>query len=1154
MNNLKRNIIILLSIIIFLIGQYFIFYKNNYLYSFIFTFISLLIFILIFYIDNLNFKQKMLFYINKIKNFVISIKLQKERKIAKKEEGPQIDVLKSGSFNFEIKIHKNIFLILLIILLFISQFLLFKQQILKFFILLLIMIYIFIYYIKLKVEHLKISLNFKKNYKLIIFVLGLFGLVAGWILLIKSNVRLQEIGTFITVLGVILCFLGLPENPDKRENNNLELKEEILLEDHKIFNTYLFKIIMFVLMSVFIILGNKFIVTNDKNLIAIYFYFIAIVFLFFGLPLINYRQKSLNEDNFIIKIIKILLILFAFNLALKGQNYFTKNNINEAVKLFFIATFIIAFIQPIYKNNTKQYEKVPVYIEVVFLLFVIILAVYFRLYEIDKRPFGLENDEMGGFLNNYLAVISGKFTPNVGNHGIGFNITSFYHFLFGHIDRVIVRLVGITIGIFSVPIFYFFIRRAINVPAAMFTTIIFAVLRWNVHYGRSAHFMHLTVLGAIAGLYFMIVALQRRDKLSYFFSGLSFGITWHGALTGWLVVVPLLTYFIFKSINEKFYLRRNYIGLFAFFLGFWIFTSIVIHNYFISTRIYFARIQEVSVFSKDPNAPRNVGKGIVDNTQRVLLMFNHQGDSRQRNSGGFPYEPTIDFTSAIFFAIGFIYCMYYSRHYLFYIMVMLFFSQAAGSIFSIEAPSAMRAIGTMTPMMFFIGVAFNVLFQSFKNLFGEKFTIRIIYPLLLILLLYKPVKDNYKQIFDRWINGLDELSTAAGMYSAELGLNYRIILFTETFYPGHPPYAFYRRDYYKVNNSSCPVDILSAISLIKDENFAILHIYDLWEMLSYWQRKFPESTVDDVDHHYFNKSVTAGGGLGRFFYGQKISNQEIQKIRGLKGTYYYSDGSIEVIQNDDAVFNDVKRNKIPYKVIWEGKFLLPQYGEVSFNKTGNANIKLYINNKKIEWGDFYSIPKGLNKIKIIAERKNFNENFSISYLRKEINKNNILANEKLTKLNYFIPEFMPEGLRGYFYSGTAWEESSLAWQEIDSYIYFPGVYLGSYYTLKWVGQINIKEDNYYRIYTQNNNYARVVIDDKWYIESGAIGNEKKAMEFLSGMKAQSSNGYFLTKGKHKIEIYGIKSHTIKLYWQKGQAGMPELMPPEILIPDLTIYD
>ena len=1053
-----------------------------------------------------------------------------------------------GSYlSFDLVVPKMAVLIISILVLVCSQYFLFTQKFSMFFAFVAVSVMMFVYFIRLKEPNIKFTVTLEKGVKILLLICGTACLLIGWFLLLKNNIALQEFGTAVTVVGIILTFLGLPENADKRDAAHLDLKEEILLADHKFANNYIFKAVMLILMVIFVVIGNKLLPSQETNLTAIYFYMAAIGCLFFALPLLSYRERPLI-DNIYTRIISLVVIIAAFFIALKGQVLFTQHNINEAVKLFFIAGFMFVFAAPVY-DAKKLEDKLPIKLEMVFLAVIIMVALWLRLYDLDLRPFGIENDEAGGFIFQFLGKLKGSSDYNVGNYGLGFNITSFFSWLLGgRTDRTVMKLVGVSLGVISVPIMYFFIRAAINARTAMFVTVIFTFLRWSVHYGRTSHFGFFTILGMLAAVYFIILALRRRDKLSFLMAGLSFGLTWHGVMTGFLVVVPIGIYFLFKSINEKRFFRKNFIGIVAFCLGFWVFTSIMVHNYFISSKIYFSRASEVSVFGGDPNAPRNVGKGILDNAKIVLLMFNHMGDSRQRNSGGMPNEPTVDFSTAIFFGIGLIYCMYYSRNYLFFIMVMLFFSQAAGSIFSIEAPSAMRAMGTMGPMLYFAGITFDIIWQSIKRVFGEKTAGTFIFPVLLVAMLWNPVKDNYNEYFGRWIGGMDELSTAAGKYSAELGEKYRILLFTSTYYPGHPPYKFYRHDY-KVSNTDCPEDGFQPITLITDENYAIFHHYDTWQMLSYWERKFPDSKIVEVDHHYFNKKLKPGEGMGKFFTAQLISNADIQKIRGLYATYVYAGGATEKVTNDDAAFNPDRAQKAPYKVSWSGQVYFMQYGDTAFTKQGGANVTLYIDGKKIEWGRNYQVLKGLNKIRIEAYRKDAADTFKISYVTKHLGMSGVFKEDTLTKLMYY-QDFMPEGLHAYFYGGTAWETDSLQWEEFEPYVYFNmASYIGNYTSLKWGGSLDIPADGSYYITAPSGAYSKLVIDGKWYMAVGSPPPDANVAAFLSKQKAMPVQSFNLKRGRHKLEIYATKTSDIRIVWRRGMNVAEEILPPELLTPD-----
>lgn len=1158
-----KIIFISFSIILFLIAQLFFLKFNNLSITIILTLLSFLFIFCIFFDNEIsNFLSKTLILFKKNEQLDKNLKTNKKENVisklnintinnlifkkirSKSSEGintKQSELKKNLIIN--IKISKLILIVLSILFIFIAQYFVFENKFNLFFIFVILSIILSTYYFIIKDNFLILKLNFEKGIKLLSFLSGFILLIIGWIFLIKNNIRMQEIGVGITTVGVILAFLGLPEN-EARKYTDTPINEFIF--NSGFFNNYFVKIFLILMMFVFFKIGNLFISSNDNSLVSIFMYLIAFIFLFFALP---FNNNSLNLNSKLTNIIRLIFVLISFYIAYKAQILFTKNNVLNAVKLYFISAFILVLAIPVNIPKNANENNIPKFIEFIFLLFILFVAIYFRFYEIDVRPLGFENDEAGGFLDNYLAVKKNIVNHAVGNRGLQFNITDFFIYIFKGWNRTIIKLPSLVVGTIFIFVIYFFIRRTISVESAMFVTIIAAVLRWHVHYSRSAHPMHFAVLAFAAALFFIYLAITKKDKLSFFLSGLFSGFSWHFVLTAWISAVPFFVYFFIKIITEKNFFNKNFNGIIAFFLGFWIFTSMIIHNYFISNRIYFARIQEVSVFSKDPNAPKNPGKGIIENTKNVLLMFNHMGDSRQRNSGGQPYEPTIDFTSAIFFGIGFIYCMYYSKYFLYFIIVMLFFSQAAGSIFSIEAPSAMRAIGTMTSMIFFIAVTFNILWISFKNVLPKKISNYIILPVLLFVPLFFIVKDNYNQYFKRWIGGLDELSTVAGMYAKELGENYRINLCTSTYYPGHPPFKIYKMDE-KAHSSNCPINIIHYMTLINNENYAVFFHYDTNEYLSYWLRKFPEAKYNEITHSHFNKKLKEGEGFGKFFDSVEISNEQIKNIQNLKGIYKNKSGIFAIIEKDLPELTNKFDDKLPYEVNWDGQIFIPFYGDVSFNKTGAADVKLFINDIKIEFNNFYRISRGIHNVKIIAVKNQLSNNFNLNFKIKEAKRFNIIFSDNLTRGYFYHKNFMSEGLLGKYYTSFVWDDDTIESEEINPYIYFHSGHIASYNSFKWSGYINITENNYYNFSANASGYLRYVIDNKYYFEMGALGDNKKAIDYFAGKNLQYAGDFvYLTKGLHKIEVYGIKTNAIKLYMKTKDNPILTLIQPEILIPD-----
>jgi len=477
-------------------------------------------------------------------------------------------------------------------------------------------------------------------------------------------------------------------------------------------------------------------------------------------------------------------------------------------------------------------------------------------------------------------------------------------------------------------------------------------------------------------------------------------------------------------------------------------------------------------------------------------------------------------------------------------MVMIFFSQAAGSIFSIEAPSAMRAIGTMIPVLFFIALVFDRLLSTTRKVFGQKLQILYI-PVLLAIFLIPIVKENYKQYFQRWIGGMDELATVAGMYSKELGKDYYVFLFTGLYYPGHPPFRIYRQDY-KVNSSGRLSYGIQKLSTINDENFAFFFHYDTWHLLPDFQRVyFPQAQIKIIDHKYYNPKLKDNG-MGEFVRALLVSNKEIKEKRGLKARYSFLKN--EVLTNKLPVFEKEFDSKIPYTVTWEGDILIPYYGRFRFINKGNADWTLYIDNNKIPANSEITLAEGFHPIKITAAKKKIDDIININIDAVEL-KGYTMQNRNLIKIDdKILYDFPNTGLHGYYYLGNSWDKDPIQTEVINETVFTNG----PLYTdcAKWSGSLIVPQDGIYNISAQNNGYLRIVIDDKYFWEQGAVVN-KNIEEYFKDKNMAKVYTFNLTHGKHRIDLYGLNVSNMILYWSINNAGSVSI-PIDCFEPDYKI--
>ncbi len=1141
-----KFIFIIVAIILFIAGQALIIVQNNYISGGVLSLFSFLI--LIFAITETHIKvlEFIALFIKKIKEIFSSISvselskriivpeervtLKKEKVLETKEEKEKkIEIKKpeiKEEFLVKILLTKRILIVIGFVLFFLAQYFLFKQKLLYCFVLLAIDIFIFLKILLMKESVLDLSFNLIKGVKLFFIFIGIVCIITGWILLINPRHNIQNIGVIFTTIGIILAYFGLPEN--EMGSAYSEAETDILFINYKFLDKFWVKILLLIFAFIMLKIGNFIMHDSNINMYCFVFYGLAIASFFFSLPWINFQEKF--YDNRLLNILKLLMIGVALYIAYKGQIDFTQDKVETAIIKYLIAAAIFIILFPVYSIK-EQEEKIPVFLEMVFLALIMLIGFYLRVKELNIRPFGLENDESAGM----ISVVKNFW---VGQHPIYAYVSELSYKLFGY-NRIGLRTQGVMMGMITIPAMYFAIRSVFNARIAIVMTLIFTFLRWNLHYSRSGHGTILMIVAETFAIYFILKAIQKRDKLTYFMAGLTTGLCWYGLLTGWLVVIMPAVYFAAKELTTRNFLKKNMIGIIVFILGFWVFSSQHIHNFFISKNIYFKRIGEVSVFGQvGLERQSNPAIGIVENTKNVLLMFNHIGDNRPRNSGGQPYEPTIDFVSSMFFGIGFIYAIYYSRYFLFFILIMLFFSQATGSIFSIEAPSAMRAIGTMIPVIFFIAIVIEKIWMAIKRVFGSKLE-KILFPIIIAIPLFFILKDNYNQYFKRWVGGMDELATAAGMYSEKLGKSYRVYLYTSLYYPGHPPFRIFRWDY-KVNASADFSDSIVNLTLIDDENYAIFFHYDTWDAREYWSNLIQEVTFDSYSHEAF----------GKFFDVALIKNEDIKKVRGLKATYIYNDKTKEITENEIPEFKEDKKLKIPYKVTWEGCILIPYYSKIFFKNEGNVDFDIRIDNNKILFNEQYKLAKGFHNIKIITQRKNISDFFKIGLYAMKIGRGGYSYNFEKIELNEkYLYSVKNTGLHAYYYGSEFINQPPVINEEIMGEIFYAKINLGDTPSFKLSGTLNIKEDGLYRFIVKNYGYVRIVIDDNDYLETGTLQQTIREKINLQGKR--KVNDFIFKKGKHKIEIFTVNLTYLNLKWSIN-GGPEKDIPFGVLEPDFIL--
>jgi len=364
-------------------------------------------------------------------------------------------------------------------------------------------------------------------------------------------------------------------------------------------------------------------------------------------------------------------------------------------------------------------------LSIILLFLILIIAVFFRFWQLDKIPPGLYPDvAMNG--NNALdAIKTGDYKvfypENNGREGLFMNLIAMSFLTFGA-SVWAMKIVAALFGLFTVLGTYFLTRQLFryleNESAAdviaLLAAFFMAVSFWHVNFSRIGFRAIMVPFFLVWALYFLFKAFNsqnsRSEILNFALSGVAFGLGFHTYIAfriAPLIAVPIFVIWIIKNRPKFRVLPWMILIIFALAAA-----SPLLYYYIKNPADFMGRAGQVSIF-----ASGNVVKTLLQSTVKTLGQFVAVGDYNWRhNLSG---SPEIFWPLIPFFLTGLIYSLVqifkkrnYTEHNYTLLSVhwTLIFAWGAMILPSIATgeglPHALRSIGAIVPSYIFTGLGF----------------------------------------------------------------------------------------------------------------------------------------------------------------------------------------------------------------------------------------------------------------------------------------------------------------------------------------------------------------------------------------------------------------------------------------------------------------
>lgn len=375
-------------------------------------------------------------------------------------------------------------------------------------------------------------------------------------------------------------------------------------------------------------------------------------------------------------------------------------------------------------------------IEIILLAAIVILAAFFRFYQLDSIPPGFQFDQAFNAFD-FLRLLQGQFAiffpANTGREPLYFYLSMVSAALFGP-TAFAVKLTSAVIGLLTIPLIYFFTRsffspspfqrdvsprseaerggrgeghRVIALLAAFFT----AISLWHIFFSRDGLRVILEVPLTLLTFWFMWRVISHSPNLSISDkrnASVKVGIflalalyTYPSARLLPLALVFLTGYAAWHDRTQARAYAKN-LGL-AFLVAAILFAPLGIY-FAIHPDQFFAHTESISVF--DPRVSEGSIPGAIwKNLLGILGMFFLRGDGGTIHN--LPFRPVFDPFIAVLFIIGVVVLFAalvlprasrLNRDRAVFLLTWIAISLAS-SLFSDDAPNFLRMLPALPPIM-----------------------------------------------------------------------------------------------------------------------------------------------------------------------------------------------------------------------------------------------------------------------------------------------------------------------------------------------------------------------------------------------------------------------------------------------------------------------
>lgn len=405
------------------------------------------------------------------------------------------------------------------------------------------------------------------------------------------------------------------------------------------------------------------------------------------------------------------------------------------------------------------------------LVAIVLIAVFFRFWQLNHLPPGLHPDEAANGLDIFRMIDHHDFRVLYNTNGpreaLFFYLQAIFVLILGN-TILALRIAPALIGVAAVFTTYLWAKSWFGERVGLVAAFLMAVNPWAVTITRDGFRASMTPLMVTLAMYLFTRAAQTKQRKWFIAAGSVVGLGLYTYLAFRLFPLALAAIWAAMMIW-----RPKFIKPYNKLLGVSVIACLIV---LVPLGIYGvrhpgdigARAGGTSFLNKGLNHGHPV-QTLLSDVGKTILMFNIHGDDNYRqNLGG---APELNIFVGIMFILGIIICLTHLNRPRYYGLLLVFGALLLPEVLTAEGiPHALRSIGAMPEALILAALGIEYMLERWYATFPINAAARTAGLSVIIVLLGLTLYQGYEQYFVAWANSPEtyaayaEDAVSMGMY------------------------------------------------------------------------------------------------------------------------------------------------------------------------------------------------------------------------------------------------------------------------------------------------------------------------------------------------------------------------------------------------------